>query len=56
MKAKWYKGNVFGSKKLVGKSRDLFRVRVSKVRIVYSIEEGMVIIEDIDLRGNIYQD
>jgi len=45
-------------KELKGNLHDKYRIRKGKIRIIFTIKEGDVIIEsiieDIDFRGNIY--
>jgi len=42
-------------KKMTGYGKNIFRLRVGDIRVIYSIgTEGSMTILDIDFRGNIY--
>ena len=43
-----------GVKKLTGSGKNLYRIRMGNIRIIYAVMDGMVEIRDIDYRGNIY--
>lgn len=40
--------------KMSDRGPNIYRLRVGKIRIIYSLMNGQVEIEDIDFRGNIY--
>lgn len=43
-----------GVKKLVNCGKTAYRLRIGKIRIIYTIINGNIEIIDIDYRGNIY--
>ncbi len=46
--------SVSGVKKMQNWGKDVYRVRVGKIRVIYKLTEGDVEIIDVDFRGNIY--
>ena len=43
-----------GVKQLKGYEEMTFRIRVGKIRVIYTVSNGEIEIIDIDYRGNIY--
>ncbi|MEK7085776.1 MAG: type II toxin-antitoxin system RelE/ParE family toxin [Patescibacteria group bacterium] len=43
-----------GVKKLVNWGKATYRLRIGKIRIIYTVIDGNIEIIDIDYRGNIY--
>lgn len=41
-------------KKMSDRGPNIYRLRLGKIRIIYSLDDGLVEIQDIDFRGNIY--